>query len=99
MRDRSIDTPPWTALERGADAEGNHRHAVAAADVDDVPHFFRRFDIDDRIGQRVGEIGLILPMVLAHGARGRDALAEQRLQLGDDRLVEFARLVHAAILV
>ena len=39
------------ALERGADAVGDHRHAVAAADVDDVAHFFGRLDEDNSIGQ------------------------------------------------
>ena len=44
------------------------------------------------------EIGFVLAVVLAHRRRGGDALAEQRLQLGDHRLVEFTRLVHGATL-
>ena len=43
-------------LERGTDAEGNHWHAVAAADVDDVAHFFRAVWKDDGVGQRVRKI-------------------------------------------
>ncbi len=82
------------ALERGADAVGDHRHAVRAADIDDVAHFFRGFQEYDDVRQGVGEIGLVLAVVLAHRLRGRDTVAEQRLQLRDHRLVEFAGLIH-----
>jgi hypothetical protein len=87
------------ALERGADAERDHRHAVAPADVHDIAHFLRRSGEHHDIGKRVREVGLVLAVVLAHRRRGRHALAEQRLQLRHDRLVEFARFVHGPILV
>ncbi len=86
-------------LERGTDAERNHRHAMALANVHYVAHFLGCLYKHDCIGQRVREVGLVLAVVLAHCGRGRDAIAEQRLQLRHHRLVEFARLVHSAILV
>ena len=46
------------------------------------------------VRQRVGKVGLVLAVVLPHRGRGGHAVAEQRLQLGDDGLVEFAGLVH-----
>ena len=104
IRERSITRPALhgqnVALERGADAVGDHRHAVAAAGVDDVAHFLGAFRENHRVGRGIGEIGLVLAVVLAHRRRGRDAFcAEQRLPLGQNRLVKLPCLVHAAILV
>src|SRR4029079_126291 len=82
------------AFERGADAVGNHRYAVAPADVHDVAHLLGRLGEHDRVGRRIRKVRLVLAVVLAHRARGADALAEQRAQLGDDALIEFPGLVH-----
>jgi hypothetical protein len=99
------------ALERGADAVGNHRHLVPAADVDDVAHLFGGLGEDHHVRGRVRKVGLVLAVVLAHRGRGGHPLAEQGLQLGDHGLVEalpcgflhggpeFQSLVHGAILV
>src|SRR5262249_4202884 len=83
------------ALERGADAERNHRHTVAAADLDHVAHLFGRRYIDNRIRQCVREVRLVLAVVLAYGGRSRHPVAEQGLQLLEDGGSEFAGLVHA----
>jgi hypothetical protein len=84
------------AFQGRAHAVGDHRHAVAAADVDDVAHLLGALRERHRVGRRVGQVGLVLAVVLAD-ARGRgDALAEQRLQLGEHALVEFTRFVHLA---
>ena len=97
-RHAAIDGEDVT-LERSADAERDHRHAVAPADVDDVAHLFRAVREDHGVGQRVREVRLVLAMVLAHRSGGRHAIAEERFQLRDHRLVEFPGLVHGAILV
>src|SRR5205814_8496108 len=62
-RDAALDRQDM-ALERGADAERNHRHAMAAADVDDIAHLFRALGEDHDVGKRVGEVGLVLAVVL-----------------------------------
>ena len=54
------------AFQRRADAVGDHRHAVRAADIDHVPDFFSCFYKNNNIRKRVGEVGLVLAVVLAH---------------------------------
>ncbi|MNC91403.1 hypothetical protein D3C83_76580 [compost metagenome] len=87
------------SFERGAHAEGDHRHVVPAADVHHVAHLFRGFRKHHGVGQRVGKIRLVLAVVLAHGGGGGHPVAQERLQLVEHGPVEFARLVHRVILV
>jgi hypothetical protein len=63
-------------------------------ETSDVADFFGGLHENHRVGRRVRKVRLVLAVVLAHRRRGRNALPEQRFQLGEDGLVELARLVH-----
>src|SRR6266704_4311846 len=73
----------------------DHRRLVAPAEIDDVAHLLGGFGKYHRIGRGVRKVRLILAVVLAHAPRGRDAIAEQRPHLLEQR-VEFAGLVQDA---
>jgi len=66
---------------------------VAPAEVDDAAHLLGGFGKHHRIGRRVRKVRLVFAVMLAHAPRGRDAIAEQRPHLFEQRSVEFAGLV------
>ena len=69
------------ALERGARPVGDHRQAMAGADLDDGTHFFGRMREGDRVGRGAGMVGLILAVLLAHRHGRAQAVAEQGADL------------------
>src|SRR5689334_12334217 len=71
------------ALERGASAEGDDRHAMAGANADDLLHFLRRARIDNRVGGLVAQPRGRITMLLARRERGGEPLAEDRSERGD----------------
>ena len=83
MRDaaaRRIDV----ALERGAGAERDHRHALGGAQPHDVLHVLGRLRKHHRVRRLVGHPGQWYAVLLAHRLRGDQAVAEARGERGDD---------------
>ena len=64
------------ALERGADAERDHRRPVLAAEPDDGDHLLDRLGEHDDVGREGAVVRFVAPVPLAHHRRGRDALSE-----------------------
>ncbi len=69
---RGIDV----ALERRADAEGDHRHPVGGADLDDLDHVVGRFGEDHGVRRLVGEPGEGMTVLAPHRLGTREARAE-----------------------
>ena len=74
------------ALERRAGAEGNDRHAVRGADAHDVLHVIGRLREHHCVGRLARDPGRRIGVLLAHGLRGDEPVAELRGQRGDDGL-------------
>ena len=70
-------------FERSPDSEWNNGDAVRPADTDDLLHLFGVLRIDDSIGRLVGDPGDGIAMLLAHGLRGDDTVAEGSSKLGN----------------
>ena len=68
------------ALQRGTGAEGNDRHLVLGAGLDDLLHLFRRMRVDHGVRRHHRVVVLALAVLLAHGLGGREAVAEALLQ-------------------
>ena len=64
------------AFERAADAEGDDRHPVFAAQVNDLDHLGGGVGPHHAFGQRVGKMGFVMAVVGAHRLGGGKALAE-----------------------
>ena len=79
------------ALERRADAEGDDRRVVPGAEPDDVDHVLFRFGVDDGVRRLVLEPGQRVPVRLAHGFGGGEAIAEARGEIGVQRRDGIAR--------
>src|SRR5690606_5548287 len=79
------------ALERGTLPERDKRDAMGGADAHDPLHVLGGLGIDDGVRRLVDDPGQRIAVLLAHGLRGDDAVAESRGQLrdrfGDDRRV------------
>ena len=68
------------ALERGADAEGDDRHAMLGADPHDLLHLVGVFRKGHAVRRLRGNVGGGMRMLLAHRLPGLEALAEPLLQ-------------------
>src|SRR2546430_14774630 len=71
----------------------DHRRLVAPAQIDDVAPLRGGLRKHPRIGGRARKVRLLPAVMLAHAPRGRDAIAEQRPHLLEQRSIEFAGLV------
>ena len=71
------------ALERGAGAEGNHRHLVLGAELDDLGDFLGRLDKYHAVRRHRRVEGLVLAVLLQDRGRGREPLAEALAQRVD----------------
>ena len=79
-------------LERGADAERDHRHRVLAAHAHRIGDVLRALGEHHGGGRRHRERGLVAAVLLAHRHRGGTALGEARLQRIEQRLRDGALL-------
>jgi len=77
------------ALERGADAKRDDRRVVGRANADDGLHVTGVLRIDHRVGRLVGHPGQRIAVLLAHGERGHDAVAESGGKRGNRRRYPF----------
>ena len=68
------------AFERGADAEGDDRHAVLGADAHDLLHLLGGFGQDDAVRRLRRDVGRGVGVLLADRLAGLEALAEALLQ-------------------
>ena len=68
------------ALERGAGAERDDRHAVVRARAHDRGDLLGRARERHRVGRRRRERRLVAPVQVAHRLRGRQAIAQQLAQ-------------------
>ena len=66
------------ALERGAGAERDHRHAMLGADAHELLHVLLPLRKHDGVGRLVGDPGHGVGVLLAHRLRGHQAVAERR---------------------
>ena len=68
------------ALERGADAEGDHRHAMLRADAHDLLHLVGVFGKGHAVRRLQWDVGGRMRMLLAHRPAGLEPLAQPLLQ-------------------
>ena len=69
------------AFKRRAGAEGDHRHALGGAQAHDVLHLFGGLREHHCVGRLVADPGQRVAMLLAHGLRRDEAIAD----LGGER--------------
>ena len=65
-------------LERRTGAEGNDRHKMIGAEFHDVGDIFRALRVDDSVRRLVRGPGQGVSVLLAHGLRGHEPVAETR---------------------
>ena len=84
MRDVSSEMPPpgalTCALERGAGAERDDRHAMLRAGPHDLLHLLGGFGENHAVGRLHRNVGRRVRMLLADRLPGLEALAETLLQ-------------------
>ena len=74
------------AFERGAGAEGDHRHALGGAQAHNLLHLFGGLRKDHGIRRLVADPGQCVAVLLADRLRGDEAIADHSRELGDDGL-------------
>ena len=84
------------AFQRGAGAEGDHRHAVPGAQPHDLLHLFGRLRKHDGVGRLIGDPGGGVAVLLAHRLRRHQPVAVARGERRDHGIGRVA-LLRAAL--